>query len=82
MIITLGGLPGSGTSTVAKKLADILQLEIVSAGNMFRDMAKEMGISLVELGKMAKLDPSNQPQRNIGTALKASMAFCPVILTP
>ncbi|MFC1786498.1 (d)CMP kinase [Halobacteriota archaeon] len=57
MIITLGGLPGSGTSTVARKLANMLQLEIISAGNMFRDMANEMGVSLLELGKMAEIDP-------------------------
>ncbi len=57
MIITLGGLPGSGTSTVARKLANMLQLEIVSAGDMFRSMAKEMGVSLVELGKIAELNP-------------------------
>ena len=58
MIITLGGLPGSGTSTVARKLANMLQLDIISAGDMFRRMAKERGASLVELGKIAELDPT------------------------
>ena len=57
MIITLGGLPGSGTSTVARTLADILQLEIISAGDMFRSMASKRGLSLVEFGKLAELDP-------------------------
>ncbi|MBU2617928.1 MAG: AAA family ATPase [Euryarchaeota archaeon] len=57
MIITLSGLSGSGTSTVARTLADMLQLEVVSAGDMFRDMARERGLSLEELGKLAELDP-------------------------
>ncbi|MDD2665639.1 MAG: AAA family ATPase [Methanocellales archaeon] len=57
MIITLGGLSGSGTSTVGRMLADMLQFDIVSAGDMFRNMAKERGVSLLELGKLAEVDP-------------------------
>ncbi len=57
MIITLSGLSGSGTSTVGRILADMLQLDIISAGDMFRSMAKEREVSLLELGKLAELDP-------------------------
>jgi cytidylate kinase len=58
MKITLSGLPGSGKSTVGKALAKKLGLKHVSAGDFMREMAKERGISLLELGKIAEKDRS------------------------
>ena len=56
MKITLSGLPGSGTTTVAKILSERLNLEYISAGIIFRRLAKESGLSLAEFGKMAEND--------------------------
>lgn len=41
--ITIGGLSGTGKGTVAKKLAHQLGFEYQSAGNFFREIAKERG---------------------------------------
>lgn len=54
MIITIGGLAGSGTTTAAEVLSKKLDIPFISAGNIFRDMAKERGMSLLELSKFAE----------------------------
>ena len=54
MIITIGGLPGTGTTTMAKKIAEKYNLRHVCAGFIFRDMAKEMGMDLAEFSKYAE----------------------------
>lgn len=54
MIITIGGLAGSGTTTAAKILSDKLQIPYLSAGEIFREMAKERGMDLLEFGKYAE----------------------------
>ncbi|AEF96047.1 (d)CMP kinase [Methanotorris igneus] len=54
MIITIGGLPGTGTTTMAKKIAEKYGLKHVCAGFIFRDMAKEMGMDLSEFSKYAE----------------------------
>ncbi|EHP85000.1 (d)CMP kinase [Methanotorris formicicus] len=54
MIITIGGLPGTGTTTMAKKIAERYNLKHVCAGFIFRDMAKEMGMDLAEFSKYAE----------------------------
>ncbi len=54
MIITVGGLIGSGKTTVAKALAKTFKLKHISAGEVFRSMAEERGISLEELTKLAE----------------------------
>lgn len=41
--ITIGGLSGTGKGTVAKLLAERLGFEYQSAGNFFREIAKERG---------------------------------------
>lgn len=53
MKITIAGTPGSGKSTVAKELATKLKFNHFSAGDFMRSMAKEKGISLLELTKQA-----------------------------
>jgi len=54
--ITVGGPPGSGTSTFAKLLAHALSLEYLGAGEAFRQMAAEMGMRLEEFSKLAETD--------------------------
>ena len=54
MIITIGGVAGSGTTTVAKVLSEKLDIPFVSAGSIFREMAAEHGMTPVEFGKFAE----------------------------
>lgn len=50
MLITISGLPGSGTTTASRLVADALALERVPGGEVFRAMAAEAGMSLAEFG--------------------------------
>ena len=54
MIITIGGVAGSGTTTVAKVLSERLGIPFVSAGAIFREMAAERGMTPIEFGKFAE----------------------------
>lgn len=54
MIITIGGLAGTGTSTAAKKLSEQLDIPFISAGDVFRQMAAESGMSLLEFSEYAE----------------------------
>lgn len=56
MIATISGPPGSGKTTVGKLLAKKMNCEFLSTGVLFREMAKERGVSLAEFGEMAKKD--------------------------
>lgn len=58
MIITISGKAGSGKSTIAKLLAKKLSLKHYSIGDLMRQMAKEKGISLLELSELAEKDES------------------------
>jgi cytidylate kinase len=58
MIITVGGSIGSGKSTLAKRLAKELGFEYHSVGEAMRSLAKEKGISLIQMSMMAEKDPS------------------------
>lgn len=53
-VITLGGLHGTGKSSVADKLAKEFSLRRVSAGIIFRKLAKERGLSLEEFSVVAE----------------------------
>lgn len=51
--ITIGGLSGTGKGTVAKGLAEKIGFKFTSAGNFFRELAKEKGYnSVLELQKV------------------------------
>lgn len=56
MIITIGGLAGTGTTTAAKLLSEKLDIPYVSTGQIFRQMAKERGMSLLEFSELAEKD--------------------------
>ena len=58
MIITVSGPHGTGKSTYAARLAGALRIRHVSAGALFRRIAKERRVSLEELGENALDDPS------------------------
>ncbi len=54
MKITISGPPGSGTSTVADIVASKLGFKLVSAGEIFRRLAREKGYSLEEFSRIAE----------------------------
>lgn len=58
MIVTIGGLAGTGTTTAAKVLSEKLDIPFVSTGAIFREMAKERGMSVLEFGELAENDNS------------------------
>lgn len=55
--IAFSGPPGGGKTTYAKRLAQELGLEYYSAGTIFREYARERGVSLEELNQLAIKDP-------------------------
>ncbi len=57
MKITISGLPGSGTTTVAKLVADKLKLKLISAGEIFRQIAAKKGMTLEEFSRYAEENP-------------------------
>jgi len=78
MIITLSGPPGSGTSTVGKIVAKKLDLKFLPVGEIFRQMAKEKGLSLEEFSSMAEKDPSVDKEvdiRQVEEANKGKVVF-------
>ena len=58
MIITVSGPHGTGKSTYAARLAEALRIRHVSAGALFRRIAKEKKLSLEDLGEKALEDSS------------------------
>ncbi len=57
MIITISGLHGTGKTTIGKKVAESLGIRYFSTGQAFRDLAKHMNMSLVELIKYVEKNP-------------------------
>lgn len=56
MLVTLSGLPGSGTSTVALGVASELGLEHLDGGTVFRSVAAEQGMTLAAYAALAEHD--------------------------
>lgn len=55
-VITIGGLHGTGKSSVADSIAQKFGLRRVSAGVIFRELAKERGLTLEEFSRIAEGD--------------------------
>lgn len=56
LVITVSGLHGTGKTTYAKALAETFNLKHISAGEIFRQIAKEKGLTLQDLTNLAKKD--------------------------
>jgi predicted cytidylate kinase len=68
VLITISGEPGSGKTTVARKLAERLGLPHVYAGDLYRQEARRRGLSLEEFNRLCERDHS------IDRKLDAAMA--------
>jgi cytidylate kinase len=54
MIITISGLAGSGTTTTSKILSEKTCIPYISAGDIFRQMAAERNMDILEFSKFAE----------------------------
>lgn len=54
MIITISGLAGSGTTTASKILSQKIGIPYISAGDIFRQMAAEKNMDILEFSKFAE----------------------------
>lgn len=71
MLITIAGLHGTGKTTIAQELARNLNIKHVSTGMVFRNMAKEHGMSLLDFSQYATNHPEidqelDERMRSIG----------------
>ncbi|ABL87577.1 cytidylate kinase, putative [Pyrobaculum islandicum DSM 4184] len=57
VVIAISGQPGSGKTTVAREVARVLNLPLVSSGSLFRELAAKMGIDFIEFHKYAEKNP-------------------------
>jgi len=57
MLLTVSGPPGAGKSTTAAALAEAFDVEHVSGGDIFRQLADERGHTLAEFNELAEEDP-------------------------
>lgn len=67
MRILLSGLSGTGSTTAAKQIAKDLNLDYIYGGAIFRDLAKEHGISLEDLAE--SLEHNQEMEREIDRRL-------------
>lgn len=58
MLITISGVPGSGKTTVARILSQKLGVRHIYAGDIYRQHAQQLGISLADLNSRAEQDHS------------------------
>ncbi|MFB6092843.1 MAG: (d)CMP kinase [Haloquadratum sp.] len=68
MLLTVSGPPGAGKSTTVSALAEAFDLDHVSGGDIFRDLAAEHGMSAVEFNRLAEED--DQIDRDLDRRLR------------
>ena len=70
MLITVSGPAGSGKSTLAANLADALEYDHVSGGDIFRTIAAERDMTPLELNRAAEDD--DQIDRDLDRRLRST----------
>lgn len=78
-ILTIGGLPGTGTTTACRTLSQKTGLPHVYAGQRFRDLANAKGMTLAEFSAYAEQHPEVDRQLDAWQA-EILAAGRPVIL--
>jgi cytidylate kinase len=76
-VITIGGLHGTGKSSIADAVAKRFNLRRISAGATFRGLAKERGLTLEEFCRVAEgdeeidklIDDAQRKEAEIGNAV-------------
>jgi len=68
-VVALGGPPGSGKSTAGRRVAADLDLTYRSAGEAFREQARQRGLSLEAFGQYAEEHP--EVDRELDRAMEA-----------
>jgi cytidylate kinase len=58
MRITVSGLPGTGTTSLSRYLAERHGFTMISAGEVFRQLAREHTMDLATFGRLAEEDPA------------------------
>ena len=71
MLVTISGLPGSGTSTVAARVAAELGIERLDGGTVFRSLAAARGLDLAAFSRLAESDPSIDLELDAALAARA-----------
>jgi len=54
VVVAISGQPGSGKTTVAREVARVLKLPMVSSGSIFRELAAKYGMDLLEFHRYAE----------------------------
>lgn len=57
VVIAVSGQPGSGKTTVAREVARVLKVPLVSSGSLFRELAAKSGMDFLEFHKYAEANP-------------------------
>lgn len=72
MLLTVSGPPGSGKSTNAELLAQRFDLDHISGGDIFRELAEERGYTPVEFNELA--EEEDQIDRDLDRRLRTIAA--------
>ncbi|MFN3804559.1 MAG: (d)CMP kinase [Pyrobaculum sp.] len=54
VVIAVSGQPGSGKTTIAREIANILKLPMASSGSIFRELAAKYGMDFLQFHKYAE----------------------------
>jgi cytidylate kinase len=76
LLITISGLPGSGTTTVSRLVAAALHLDRVPGGEVFRQLAAESGMTLAEFGLHAQDHPEIDRELDARLEARAREGSC------
>lgn len=72
MLVTISGLPGSGTSTVARAVAERLGIPRVDGGTVWRSIAAELGLSVAAFSALCETDPEYDRELDRRLAARAT----------